>query len=449
MKQLFYFSALLAFFLSGPAQAQPPNIVMILADDLGYGDLGCYGSADYKTPEIDQLASQGIRLMDCTASAPICSPSRAGLLTGRFPARFRILAQLQSGWNESINQADWLDAEATTLPDILKAAGYTTAIVGKWHLVEERVGAMTEAPNPGDYGFEEWELIRGPWDSTMQPTQVFDFAERYLRRPPRQPFFLLVTIHEPHVPYIPTPASLESNNHLPEKSRRYAASVADMDAGVGRLLRALDETNLADNTLFIFTSDNGPARPFAEPNAPHMQYYNAGSAETLRGHKGDLYEGGLRIPFIARWPGHIPSGTTDSTSAVSFVDMLPTLTDAAGADLPNDSPGDGESRLSVLKGHASARNTPLFWMNNQQMALRDGEWKLIAQPGGIGVELYNLKADLGESSDASKSHSEELERLLQMALSLENEMPGQPQIETLSNSRRAGSTPIESNPKSK
>jgi N-acetylgalactosamine-6-sulfatase len=391
------------------APAPKPNIVLILADDLGYGDLSCQGHPDYKTPHIDRLAGEGIRLTQFTVAAPLCSPSRAAILTGKFPARFGIISALYSPTNKQIGQPDWLDPRALTLPRLLQENGFNTAIRGKWHLVEEREAGTGDAPQPPAYGFMSWELMRGPWNGKLKPVESFDSAIQYLREKPKNPFFLEITAHEPHVPYIASEEALAANLHLDERSRKYAASVTDLDRGVGRVLDALREMNLDKNTLVIFTSDNGAAKGTDDPNAPYGQYYNRGSNGILRGWKGDLYEGGIREPFIARWPGRIPAGKVDSDSVVSGVDLLPTLATAAG--VKTDDQGDGENRLAVLEGKASPRSKPLFWRTVRQLAVREGDWKLVTNLDGSQPELFDLAADVKESRNLAADRPEETARL--------------------------------------
>ena len=393
------------------APASKPNIVFILADDLGYGDLSCQGHPDYKTPNIDRLSGEGIRLTQFTVAAPICSPSRAGILTGKFPARFGILYPFESPRNKQIGQPDWLDPRALTLPRLLRDDGFSTAIRGKWHLVEEREAVMADAPQPPAYGFKSWELMRGPWNGKLKPVESFDSAIQYLREKPKTPFFLEITAHEPHVPYIASKEAVAANAHLDERSRKYAASVTDLDRGVGRVLDALRELHLDTNTLVIFTSDNGAAGWTDDPNAPHMQYCNRGSNGIFRGHKGDLYEGGLREPFIARWPGRIPAGRIDSTSVVSGVDMLPTLAAAAGVKVPADYQGDGDNRLAVLEGKPSPRSKPLFWRTVSQLAVREGDWKLVTKTDSSQAELFDLATDAKEIRNLAAERPEETARL--------------------------------------
>jgi N-acetylgalactosamine-6-sulfatase len=404
-------AVMLVIALPAVAAAAPPNVVIIFADDLGWGDLGCHGHPDHKTPHIDRLAADGIDLRQFSVAGPICSPSRAGLLTGRFPMRFRIVMPFEMARNIAIDQPDWLDPSGLTLPGLLRDHGYHTAIFGKWHLVEERAKVMADAPKPSAYGFLDWGLMRGPWDSAFEPRGSFDAAVASLRQPPQQPFLLVVTPHEPHVPYIASQEAYKANQHVDERARKYAASVTDLDRGVGRLLDTLRDQGLDDNTLVIFSSDNGPAARYEQRDAAHGQYFNAGSAGDLRGHKGEVYEGGVRTPFIARWPSHIPARTIDAASVVNAVDLLPTIAAAAGVALPPAWPGDGENRLAVLEGRPTPRLKPLFWRTARQEAVRDGDWKLVASIDGKSVELFNLAADPRETTDVAARTPAEALRL--------------------------------------
>ena len=409
--------AMLWLFLSswGTAEIQsnPPNIIMVLADDLGWGDLSCHGHPDYKTPNIDRLASQGVDLQQFSVAAPLCSPSRTAILTGTFPARFGILYPFQMNVNIAIGQPDWLSHKGPTLPSLLRDHGYATAICGKWHLVEEQVGDMLDAPTPADYGFTHWKLMRGPWKPAIQPTGSFDAALDFIKNRPKGPFFLQVTTHEPHCPYIPSQEALKANAHLSERIQKYAASVTDLDRGVGRLLDLLEQEKLDQNTLVIFTSDNGPAKPKTNPEAPYQEYYNAGSSGGLRGHKGDLYEGGPRVPFIVRWPGHSPSGKIDKVSVVNAVDLLPTLVGIAGVAMPKEWGGDGEDRSSVLKGIPSGRSKTLFWRTEKSEALRDGDWKMVLNRKTGNAELFNLNKDPFEQQNLAKTSPEKTTRYLE------------------------------------
>jgi len=388
-----------------------PNIVFILADDLGWGDLSCHGHPDYKTPNLDRLAGEGIDIRQFTVAAPTCSPSRAGIMTGRFPARFGIVNPFQMDRNVAIDQPDWLDPHPLTLPRLLQGQGFTTAICGKWHLVEERDKVMVDAPTPAAYGYQTWELMRGPWPAKIQPRQSFEAGVAFLKQAAKEPFFLQITTHEPHVPYIASPEAMAANAHIDERSRKYAASVTDLDNGVGTIVATLRALNLDGNTIVVFTSDNGPAARRQDPKAAYGEYFNAGSAGGLRGYKGGLYEGGIRTPLIVRWPGRIPAGRIDTTSVINGVDLLPTLAAATGAPIPADWDGDGVDRLSVLTGTPSDRIRPLFWRIIDQEAVREGTWKLVRSRQKGTIELFDLATDPNEAHDLATTEPEQAARL--------------------------------------
>ena len=417
-----------------------PNVLFILADDLGWGDLSYHGHPNYRTPNIDQLAKEGIDIRQFSVAAPTCSPSRAGIITGRFPARFGILYPFQMDRNISINQPDWLDPGPLTLPRLLQGVGFTTAICGKWHLVEERAKVMSDAPTPAAYGFQTWQLMRGPWESSIEPGQTFDAGVSYLKKTPKQPFFLQLTTHEPHVPYIPSPEALAANAHVDERSRRYAASVTDLDNGVGRVMATLQELRLDQNTLVIFSSDNGPAHRVENLKAAYGQYYNSGSTGGLRGYKGQLYEGGVRTPLIVRWPGHVPSGKVDSTSTINGVDLLPTIAAATGTDVPAEWGGDGVNRLDVLKGHPSVRAQPLFWRTTEQESVREGDWKMVHSRQQGTVELFDLAKDPNEAQDISQSQPGQATRLGSLLQAWTKSLPTEPDPACCSQARKGQQT---------
>jgi arylsulfatase A-like enzyme len=422
------------------SQQTRPNIVFILADDLGWGDLSSNGHPQFRTPNIDNLAREGMAIRQFSVAAPICSPSRAGIITGRFPARFGILYPFQMDRNIAINQPDWLDPRPLTLPRLLQSAGFTTAICGKWHLVEEREKVMTDAPTPAAYGFQTWHLMRGPWESDINPRQSFDAGVAFLKKTTKQPFFLQLTIHEPHVPYFPSPQALAANAHVDERSRRYAASVTDLDNGVGRVLATLQELHLEQDTLVIFTSDNGPARRAEDLKAAYGQYYNSGTTGGLRGYKGQLYEGGVRTPLIVRWPGHVPAGKVDSTSAINGVDLLPTLAAATGTAVPSDWGGDGVNRLEVLKGHPSVRPQPLFWRTTEQESVRDGDWKLVRSRKQGTTELFDLAKDPNEAQDLTQAQPGQAARLADLLQAWTKGLPTEPDPACCSQARKGPQT---------
>lgn len=445
-----------------------PNIVVVLCDDLGYGDLACYGHRVIKTPNIDRFAKQGLKLTDCYSAAPNCSPARTGLVTGRTPYRVGI-----HNWIP-FRSPMHVPKEEITVATLLKKAGYETCHVGKWHL-NGRFN-LPGQPQPVDHGFDYWfstqnnalpthhypdnfvrngklvkvhrrfagrkfELKRHP--ANGHPASQYaghiavDEAEHWLRnvRKKDKPFFLFVCFHEPHEPIASGDEYVKlygkSDDPVSSKAAHHG-NVTQMDAAFGRLMKTLDEKKLTDNTLVVFTSDNGPAITRRHPH---------GSAGPLRDKKGAVYEGGIRVPGIIRWPGRTKPGGV-SNKPISGVDLLPTLCEVAGVTVPSDRKIDGTSWLPVLKGKPIQRKTPLYWQFNvsrskPKVAMRIGDWKILATLTGPQIkpfgdiregdqkliktaelktfELYNLRKDIGEKNDLAKA---EPKRLTQMAAKL-------------------------------
>ena len=394
------------------ADAPKPNIVFIYADDWGWGDLSCHGNTWLKTPRLDKLASEGIDFQQFNVLSPVCSPSRAAALTGRFPARFGINTVF--GVGKPPEMPDWLDPKAPTTPRLLKAAGYRTGHFGKWHLGEGK-------PTMADYGFDESAVYHGPGPKVGPygndiPNQAVNFIEANKGRP----FYVNVWLHESHLAHAPSEESLEKWKHLDEQKKVYAAVITDGDNKVGMILDALERCGIAQNTLVVFSSDNGPAK-FSENDkgvpGKYRRHYSIGETGGLRGQKTSLFEGGVRVPFIVRWPGSAPAGLINDTTVLTAVDLLPTFCAAAGVTPPTDPNGDGENMLPALKGESIQRTRPIFWRINgnkkdpnfwPDLAVRDGDWKLVTTFDGQRVELHNLKANRTEDAgkDAAQAHPE-------------------------------------------
>ncbi|MEZ6123501.1 MAG: sulfatase-like hydrolase/transferase [Planctomycetaceae bacterium] len=421
-----------------------PNIVVVLADDLGYGDLGCYGAKDVKTPRIDQFASDGLRLTDCYSSHPNCSPSRAGLMTGRTPFRVGIY-----NWIPMFSPMHVQRSEIT-IATLLRNSGYDTCHVGKWHLNGDL--NLPAQPQPWDRGFNHWFSTqnnalpnhRNPDNFVRNGRPVGELqgysallvaaeAERWLtsERDASKPFFLFACFHEPHEPIASAP---EFTDLYPSGDPSWSAhhgNISQLDAGFGRLLDCLDHQNLRDNTLIILTSDNGPAITAMHPH---------GSAGPLRDKKGAIYDGGIRVPGIVQWPGKVSPGTV-SNVPVSGVDLLPTLCDIVGTSVPQDRTLDGVSLLPLFRGQPIERRKPLYWQFNRakseaKVAIRHGDWKLVAglnplspSSGGeiaademqliktadlVNFELFNVRSDVAESADVSEQHPDVLMSMKQM-----------------------------------
>ena len=423
-----------------PAQAapqRPPNIVFILCDDLGWADLGCYGSRFHETPRLDALAAGGLRFTQAYSACPVCSPSRAAIIAGQYPARIGLtdfLGGKRSPDDSPLRPAPYvkhLPLALTTLPALLKAQGYATAAIGKWHL------GAADAP-PTAFGFEQslgGELGGGiagffghKWragdslvpksDNEYLTDRLTDEACRYIAEQADRPFFLYLSHFAPHIP-LQAPADLvtrfeQKRDSLgaalgPQHNPHYAAMLSALDSGVGRVLDALETHGLADNTIVIFTSDNGGLNVIEGPNTP------ATSNTPLREGKGYLYEGGIRVPLLVRWPGQVPAGATCAQPVIG-TDTLPTLCEAAG--VPRTAwPAtlDGISDLALYRApNTSPPARDLFWhyphFSNQGgrpgSVIRRGDWKLIEWHEGPRVELFDLAQDPSESTDVAAANPE-------------------------------------------
>ena len=409
------FSVLLALF-SGRVSAadEKPNIVFILADDLGINDLSCYGRKDQPTPNLDRLAGQGMRFTSAYCAQSICSPSRAAILTGKCPARLH-LTNFLPGRADAASQKlrqpvieGQLPLEETTLAEVLRDAGYATACIGKWHLGDGKFG-------PKEQGFEHYfagkaQTKPGESEGGKGEYELTAEAARWIDENKARPFFLYLAHNTPHIP-------LGAKAELIEKHRdawnpMMAAMMETLDDCVGRVMAKIDEAGLAERTIFIFTSDNGGLHVLEGVRSPST--HNA----PFRAGKGFLYEGGLRVPLIVRWPGKVKAGVVDEVPMV-LTDLMPTLMEAAGLDpAKTTGPLDGVSLAKLLAGGAAPARA-LFWhfpnYTNQggrpAGAMREGDWKLIEDYESGGVELFDLASDVGEKRDVSKPESARAEAM--------------------------------------
>jgi len=404
----------------GGSDRDKANVVIALCDDLGYGDLGCYGHPHIKTPNLDRLAAEGLRLTDCYAAAPVCSPARAGMLTGRTPYRTGVYDWIPK------NSPMHLRRRELTVARLLKEAGYATCHVGKWHCNGKF--NSPDQPQPDNHGFEHWfstqnnarpshrnpaNFIRNGesvgelqgYSSKLIVQEAIDWLNNKWDR--KRPFCLFVWFHAPHEPIATGPEFMEM--YEGRKEAVYYGNVTQMDHEFGRLTKALDETKLRDRTLVMFTSDNGP-ETLNRYRGAHRSF---GSPGPLRGMKLHMYEGGIRVPGIIRWPGKVKPGSV-SGEPVNGTDILPTLCALSGLGVPTDRAIDGTSILPVFEGKKLNRKVPLYWRYDRALskpftlAMRQGEWKILADDKMTRFELYNLGKDLGEKHNLAESEPQRL-----------------------------------------
>jgi arylsulfatase A len=414
--------------------ARRPNIILILMDDLGWADVGCYGSTFYETPNIDAFAKQGMRFTNAYAAGPVCSPTRASIMCGKYPARLH-LTDFLTGRADRPSQKllrpkveQKLSLDEISLARAVKPAGYVTASIGKWHLGGEEFspekhgfdlnigGSITGSPPGGYFKFKAPNLTARNDDEYLTD-RLTEEAETFIDKNKDKPFFLYLAHYAVHIPLQGKKdliAKYEKKDK-PEKGQNnpiYAAMVQSSDESVGRLLKKLDDLKLADNTVVIFTSDNGGLSVKEGPNTPST------TNDPLRAGKGYLYEGGIREPFIVRWPGVVKASSVCDVP-VSSQDLYPTILQLAGVKPAEGQVIDGEGLLPLLKQTGKPAREALFWhyphYSNQggkpSGAVRRGDWKLIEFYEDDHVELYNLKDDPGETTDLAKKQPEEAARL--------------------------------------
>lgn len=432
-------------------QNNKPNIIFIYADDLGLGDLSCNGSPFCLTPNIDKMAEEGINFKNFTVVNPVCSPSRTSIMTGHFPARHNVyghFATVQSHIRRDM--PDWLSPRLTLLPKLLKEAGYTTVHYGKWHLTNTHV---SDAPSPVEYGYDDFACFnissnfrQMSADSTIYKTIEFIEENKY------KPFFVNAWVHATHTPHYPKEKYLKQFSYLDETEQVYASIVADLDYKIGLLLDKLKELNLDENTLVIFSSDNGPEitgkQMWSHDNStgPGLgNYFSVGETAGLNGRKHSIFAGGVRVPFLVRWPGVVPAGRIDTTTAIASVDILPTFAELAGITLPEDYKPDGQSIVKALKGEPFKRNKTIFWQwkyaQNRQYfwanaGIQDNNWRLLVNEELGKQELFNINLDWGEENNIIESHPKKAKKLLLKLKKWEKTLPEEPPSDYLSNERK-------------
>jgi N-acetylgalactosamine-6-sulfatase len=429
-----------------------PNVVFILADDMGWGDLGCYGNPHVKTPNLDRLAGQGMLLENFYVSAPVCSPSRAAFMTGRYPISVGLPHIIMAGAEaKKYGSVPFLDPGLMTVTRLFQRAGYKTGHFGKWHL-----GSRT-GPQVADYGIDEnttaggngpqLPLYESKTDEGRREFRgrsselIIDAAMDFIERHKAEPFYINVWSIVPHSPLAPTDRQLAAYPNLrqprfiPHTSSRhiYYAAVTDLDHQIGRLLDRLDALGLGDNTIVVFSSDNGPENELIN----NAGYSASGSTGPFRGCKRSLYDGGIRVPFIARWPGKIPAGAVNERDVVAGMDWLPTAAALCGLEVSSDGPLDGEDCSPALLGRTMARKAPVMWEwrskiyahrihQSPRFALRDGPWKFLTNPGGARQELYFVADDPSEMNNLAAAHPERVARYARLLREFAEKMPQGP-----------------------
>lgn len=484
MKKMMIMRAMAALFLGfvlGARAGAPPNIVLIYADDIGYGDFGCYGATKVKTPNVDRLAAQGLRFTDAHSAASTCTPSRYALMTGDYAFRKKGTG-IASGIDGLL-----IDPARTTLPSILKRAGYTTGVVGKWHLGlgTQPTDYNTEIkPGPLDIGFDyawimpatgdrvpcvwvenrrvvgldpadpirlDYNVRRGDpesfvsgiprigkqtggkaalWKDEEMSTVIGDKSCAFIERNADKPFFLYMATHNIHVPRAPNPKFKGAS----ECGVR-GDTIVEFDATVGRVLDTLDRLKLTEKTLVLLTSDNGGVLDSNGPDKEHGGTVESNNGHAfngvLRGVKGSVWEGGNRLPFIARWPGHIVPGVSDAL--ICQVDLVATFAALTGQKLAPEDAVDSFNVLPALLDGKPGREF-LVEQNNggEKLALRKGTWKLHPglgtkrKGGGAGAELYDLAKDLSETTDVAAAHPQIIAELEQKLAEIRREGRSRP-----------------------
>lgn len=404
-----------------------PNVVIIYIDDMGIGDIGCYGGKFVATPNIDKLAQEGLLFNQYYSAAPVSSASRCGLLTGMFPIKNGINTFLNDkASNRKCEQRNFLDDKAPSMARAFQNAGYATGHIGKWHLGGGR--DVHEAPSIKKYGFDEYistyespdpdplitatKWIWSNQDSIKRWKRTEYFVDKsldFIKRHKDKPFFLNLWPDDMHTPWVPE--SKQKENKSWETKQTFIPVLAEMDKQIGRFIKALDDMGLSENTIVIFTSDNGPAPSFQSARSAY-----------LRGTKNSLYEGGIRMPFIIRYPKKVKHGQVNSLSVLSAVDLYPSLCTIAGIPMEKDYRGDGKNYAKVLLGKSETkRKTDLMWDfgrnkhfnfpgnaydKSPHLAIRSGKWKLLVNGDGSDTQLYDMEKDKYEKNNVAESYPE-------------------------------------------
>ena len=412
--------AAIAFLLQlCAASAQKPNIVVFLVDDMGWGDLACYGNKIIKSPHLDKFASEGVRFTQCYSACGVCSPSRSSILTGRTPFRNGVWRWIPGGHSTHLRESE------ITLPELLKENGYTTCHVGKWHLNGHF--NSDKQPQPDDHGYDHWMATQNnAFPNHKNPTNFVRNGEpmgklegfsaplvategvRWLKddRDKEKPFLLSVWTHEPHLPIESAEEFMKPYAHIDNEGiRQHHGNITQLDHAFGIVMKGLDELGLRDNTIVFFTSDNGPE---GKKETGRTQ----GSTGGLRGRKRDSHEGGIRVAGMIRWPGKIVAGTVSKVPVIGS-DIFTTVLGIVGIDLPADRTIDGVDIRPAFTGQPVERQVPLFWRTHiapekSQAAMRIGDWKIVADSMLTEFQLYEIEKDWQEKNDLAIERPEKL-----------------------------------------
>jgi len=453
-------SILLAFvaFVGIPTfAAERPNVIFILTDDQGWGDAKFAGHPYVKTPNLDRLAREGTWFKQFYVAATVCSPSRAAFMTSHWPSRHHIHGHFASHeQNAARHMPDWLDPKVPTVTSLLQQAGYATGHFGKWHL-----GSGKDAPIPETYGIDVSRTVnssgpqlgeesKDPFFRAKSTAMIVDETIQFIKANKDRPFYVNVWTLLPHAPLNPTPDQLAvydklapspgdftgwmrdyaaNAKNLTSQMKIFCASLTDLDTQIGRLLDALDELNLARNTLVFFSSDNGP-EDYRIGNAANAGVGNTGP---LRARKRSMYEGGIRTFGIVRWPGRVAAGRVDETSVISGVDWLPTICKLTGVNVPPTLQPDGEDVSDIWLGRSRPRSKPLYWewlfrvwgeeYQPPVLAIRDGNWKLFVNHDGSRAELHDIPNDIAERRNLAAEHPDVVKALTAKALAWAKSLP--------------------------
>lgn len=459
MRTSFLFIVLTAYCLNAHAGTRDdsgsgdrPNVVMIYIDDMGYGDIGAFGNTQVPTPNMDRLAKEGMKLTNYYSNSPICSASRVALVTGQYQQRYRIHSYFNyRKRNRERKMPDYLPVSAFTYAKLLSHNGYATAHFGKWHMGGGR--DVDDAPLPKAYGYDEslvsheglgdrilwsktgnqrlsWQFGRGEIYHLPKYKTTETYVDRaidFIKRHQNQPFLVNVfpnDVHDKHLPSQTQLAKWKDTSSNPYDNSFFAV-LAEMDRQLGRLLDSLDELGLAENTIVILTSDNGPTD---WPYYYEEGYTPPGYSGPFFGRKWSLYEGGIHMPFLIRWPVRITAGSTNESTLMAAIDLMPTLANLTKSKIPADVKIDGEDLSNAFVGEPIQRSGPIFWEYgiyeglrpgkkehaSAELAMRDGDWKLLMRPDGSDTKLFNLAEDPGETSNLSARNPETVQRMKNM-----------------------------------